>query len=88
MLFGVCPFTLFVCTSQQLVYCNVLYCTKHQKPLLRCPAPHTLPEEHGTHQDPAKGVELVHCSTSRVKTTLLFLKLRFAYRTHPALQHP
>ena len=41
-----------------------------------------------TLEDPAEGVELVHCSTSRAKTTLLLLNLRFDYPVDPPLQYP
>ena len=38
-----------------------------------------------TLQDPAEGVELVHCPKSRAKTTLLLLNLRFDYPADPSL---
>ena len=41
-----------------------------------------------TLKDPAEGVELVHCSTTWTKTTLLLLNLRLDYPTDPPFQHP
>ncbi|TWW77427.1 hypothetical protein D4764_12G0008170 [Takifugu flavidus] len=41
-----------------------------------------------TLEDPAEGIELVHCSTPRTKTTLLFLNLRFDYLADPPIQYP
>ena len=38
--------------------------------------------------DPAEGVELVHCSTTWTKTTLLLLNPRFDYPVDPPFQHP
>ena len=43
--------------------------------------PHTL-------KNPAEGVVLVHCSTSRTKTTLLLLNLKIDYPADPHLQYP
>ena len=41
-----------------------------------------------TLQDPAEGVELVHCSTARTETTLHLLILRFHNPMDPPLQYP
>ena len=42
----------------------------------------------GTLQDSTEGVELVQCSTSRVKTSLVLLNPRFDYPADPSLQNP
>ena len=41
-----------------------------------------------TLKDSAEDVELVHSSTSRMKTALFLLNLRFDYSVDPPLQHP
>nr|XP_049573891.1 uncharacterized protein LOC125967159 [Syngnathus scovelli] len=41
-----------------------------------------------TLEDPAEGVELVHCSTARSKATLFLLDPRLDLPTDPPLQHP
>ncbi|TWW73494.1 hypothetical protein D4764_15G0008880 [Takifugu flavidus] len=41
-----------------------------------------------TLEDPAEGVELVHRSTPRTKTTLLLLNPKFDYPADPPLQYP
>lgn len=41
-----------------------------------------------TIQDPAKGVELVQCSTARTKTSTFLLKLRFDYPLDAHLHNP
>lgn len=41
-----------------------------------------------TFTDPARGVELVHCSSNWTKTTLPLLYLRFDYPMDPPFQDP
>ncbi|XP_035981660.1 armadillo repeat-containing protein 4-like [Fundulus heteroclitus] len=55
--------------------------------LLGCSFPLLLYLFH-TFEDLAEGIELIQCSTAKMKTPLLFLNPRFDHPTHPPFQNP